>query len=61
MRNIELWYIRWFKIISLEKANRLKLRHFRNIYEDGINHLNCHSLWIDRHNRIYRVKELLIT
>lgn len=61
MRNLQLWYIRHFKIINIKKANQLHLKHFRNIYGDGTNHLNCRSLWIDNSRRIYRVRELLIT
>ena len=53
-----LWWIRTFKVISNQRAKELGLRHWRNVYGDEINHLNCRSLWFDDKSRQYRVSHL---
>lgn len=53
-----LWWIRTFKVISNQKAKELGLRHWRNVYGDEINHLNCRSIWLDYKGRKYRVSHL---
>jgi hypothetical protein len=58
MNKIYLWWIRNFKVISNQKAKELGLEHYRNIYGDEINHLNCRSLWVDKKKNVYRVSHL---
>ena len=58
MKNLKLWYIRTFTVISIEKANDLGLMRLRGVYGDEINHLNCRSIWCDGKVRTYRVAEL---
>lgn len=53
-----LWWIRTFKVISNKKAKELGLRHWRNVYGDEINHINCRSIWFDDKSRQYRVSHL---
>jgi len=53
-----LWWIRTFKVISNQRAKELGLRHWRNVYGDEINHLNCRSIWFDDKSRQYRVSHL---
>lgn len=53
-----LWWIRTFKVISNQTAKELGLRHWRNVYGDEINHLNCRSIWFDEKKRQYRVSHL---
>ena len=57
---IQNWFLRNFKVITLEKALELKLKHECNIYGDQINFLNCRSIWSDEKDRTYRVKVLFI-
>lgn len=56
--SIHLWYLRTFKVITIEKAKELKLEHKENIYGDEINMLGCRSIWKDSKRRTYRVHEL---
>lgn len=58
MSGFSLWWVRTFQIISNEKAKELGLNHWRNIYGDEINKLNCRSLWLDNKHRVYRVSHL---
>ena len=53
-----LWWIRTFRVISNQRAKELGLRHWRNVYGDEINHLNCRSIWFDDKGRQYRVSHL---
>jgi hypothetical protein len=53
-----LWWIRTFKVISNQRAKELGLRHWRNVYGDEINHINCRSIWFDSNSRQYRVSHL---
>lgn len=53
-----LWWIRTFKVISNQRAKELGLRHWRNVYGDEINHINCRSIWFDDKSRQYRVSHL---
>lgn len=55
---IKLWYYRNFGILSEKDAIAIGLTPVRNIYGDEINRLNCRSIWMDSHYRIYRVKSL---
>lgn len=57
---IRLWYIRWFVILTEQEAKQLRLHHYRNVYGDEINHINCRSIWIDNKGREYRISELYI-
>lgn len=58
MSRLKMLYIRLFKVISIEQAIKYKLTFHRNIHGDEINHINCRSIWIDKHFRTYRVNEL---
>jgi hypothetical protein len=53
-----MWWIRTFKVISNQKAKELGLRHWRGIYGDEINRMNCRSIWFDNKQRQYRVSHL---
>jgi tricorn protease-like protein len=52
------WYIRTFKIISIEEALKRNLVFHGNVHGDEIKQLNCRSIWQDSKKRTYRVKEL---
>jgi hypothetical protein len=52
------WWIRTFKVISKEDAEKRGLSFVGNVYGDEINHLNCRSIWRDSKMRRYRVVEL---
>lgn len=43
---ITLWYTRTFKVISSERATKLGLFWYRNVFGDEINHLGCRSIWV---------------
>jgi len=58
-REIKLWWIRNFRIISAKQAKELGLTWYRNIYGDEINRMDCRSFWIDSKRRGYRVLELM--
>lgn len=60
MKAIKMFYIRLFKVITNEKAIEYGLTHFQNIYGDGINYLNCRSIWKDSKGRKYRVSSLVL-
>jgi hypothetical protein len=53
-----MWWIRNFKVISNQRAKELGLRHWRGVYGDEINRLNCRSIWFDNNQRQYRVSHL---
>ena len=57
---LKMWYARYFKVISNEQAIDWGLIHFRNIYGDEINHMNCRSIWCDDKDRFYRVKHIML-
>ena len=57
-KEIYLWWLRTFKVISNQKAKELELTHRRNVYGDEINKLNCRSIWTDYKRRQYRVEHL---
>lgn len=59
LRFIKLWYVRNYKVISMELASSLNLVCYRNIYGDEINRLNCRSIWVDKKGNEYRVSELV--
>lgn len=58
LNSIKMWWIRTFMIISNERAKKLGLAHWVNVYGDRINHLNCRSIWIDNKGHEYRVEGL---
>ena len=58
MKRFNLWFIRIFKVISNERAKELGLKHWRNVYGDEINRINCRSIWFDYKGKAYRVKYL---
>jgi len=58
MQSIIKWFLRNFRVISNQKAKKLGLKHYRNIYGDEINKINCRSIWIDGNSKKYRVKNL---
>ena len=58
-KKIYLWWVRNFKVISNQQAEQLGLRHWRNVYGDEINRLNCRSIWLDYKKREYRVSHLI--
>lgn len=55
---IKMWWISTFLVIDIEKAKKLNLRFYGNIYGDEINRLNCRSIWLDDTGRRYRVDSL---
>lgn len=58
MKRLKMWYLRAFKVITIEKAKELNLHHSENIYGDEINMLGCRSIWKDDKGNSYRVHEL---
>ena len=52
------WWIRTFKVIRKEDAEKRCLSFVGNVYGDEINRLNCRSIWRDSKMRRYRVAEL---
>ena len=58
MKNLKMWYARWFKVIEREQAIKWGLTYQRGIYGDEINHINCRSIWTDKLGRLYRVRSL---
>ena len=59
MKEIKMWLIRNFKVISISEAKKYKLKFLTNIYGDSISKLNCRSIWVDDLGRNYKVKELM--
>jgi len=54
-----IYYFRSFKTLNtVAEAEKMKLYFRTNVYGDGINHLNCRSLWNDKYWNIYRCNEL---
>ena len=51
------WWIRTFKVISKDEAEKRGLSFVGNVYGDEINYLNCRSIWRDSKMRRYRVVE----
>lgn len=47
-----------FKLLDLIKAKKLNLTWVRNVHGDEINALNCRSIWKDKYNHYFRIKEL---
>jgi hypothetical protein len=45
---------------SNEKAKKLGLLFWENVYGDSINHYGCRSIWFDSKHRIYRVEGLVV-
>ncbi len=59
MKEIKLFYYRYFKVLTKVQALELGLEFTSNIHGDAIIALNCRSLWKDSKDRIYRVRELI--
>ena len=53
------WFKRTFMVISKEEAIKLDLGFCNNIHGEGINQLNCRSIWSDKKGRTYRVREYI--
>lgn len=58
IRQIQMWFARWFQVIPADQALEWGLVHSYNIYGDEINALNCRSIWFDSKRRVYRIEEL---
>lgn len=58
LKYIKLYIIRNFKVITINDAVTNGLTFSRNIYGDEVNTINCRSLWVDTHGKVYRVKQL---
>lgn len=55
----QMWFARWFQIISEEQAREWGLTFSRNIYGDEVNLLDgARSIWLDSEKNVYRVQEL---
>ena len=62
MNFIKFLYKLWlsiFSVITIEKAEKLRLIYKRNIFGDEINRLNCRSIWTDGKLE-FRVGELFL-
>ena len=59
MKELKLWYLRSFKVITSNEALSLGLKHLCNIHGDLINMINCRSVWTDNKGRYYRIDELV--
>lgn len=56
----QMWFARWFQIISEEQAKEWGLTFSRNVYGDEINMLDgARSIWLDSEKNVYRVQELI--
>ena len=53
------WIKRTFLVISKKEAIELDLSFHHNIHGENINRLGCRSIWIDKEDRQYRVKEYI--
>ena len=58
-REINLWFLRMFCIVTPIQIRKYGLKHHSNIYGDGINHWNCRSIWKDDKGRVYKSDVLL--
>lgn len=58
MKGFKKWWAWLFEVITNEQAKEWNLTHVRNVHGDEINHLNCRSIWKDKRNRHYRVRNL---
>jgi len=47
------------KVLTIKEAEQKGLTFKYNVYGDGINRLNCRSIWIDEKGNEYRVEELV--
>lgn len=54
-----MWLARNFQVISFKQAKEWQLDFVKNIFGDGINHLNCRSIWKDKKGREYRVEDFI--
>lgn len=59
MKELKLFYYRFFKVLTWMQALELGLEFRYNVSGDAINHYNCRSVWIDSEGRAYRVRELV--
>lgn len=59
MREVKLFWCRFFCVITKKEAEKLGLKHLRNVYGDEINALDCRSIWKDKKGRTYRIHELI--
>lgn len=51
-------YGQLFVKIDIEEAKERGFSFVGNVWGDGINKLNCRSIWRDSKNRLWRVKQL---
>lgn len=58
MKELKLFYYRYFKILTIEQALELGLELSSNVYGDAINYINCRSLWKDHKGRTYRIDKV---
>lgn len=59
MKRIKFWFRSFKAIPTVVQAQEMNLTHYTNIFGDGINHLNCRSLWYDEYGNQYKCDELL--
>lgn len=56
----QMWFARWFLIITEEQAKEWGLTFSRNVYGDEINMLDgARSIWLDQDKNVYRVAEYI--
>lgn len=58
IKKIIYWFRSLKKIPTIEKAKEMKLTHYTNVHGDGINRMNCRSLWTDEFGNEYRCSQL---
>jgi hypothetical protein len=58
IKELELFYLRVFRVITQNRAKELDLEFVRDVYGDETNRLNCRSIWKDNKGRLYRVRYL---
>lgn len=60
LSNIGHFFSSFFRknIRSTEAAKKMDLIHYTNVHGDGINIMNCRSLWTDKYDNLYRCDEL---
>ena len=60
MRRIIYWFRHLKKLETVQQAQQMGLIHYTNVHGDGINLMNCRSIWVDEFDNPYRCGELLV-
>lgn len=58
MKKLKFWIKKNFGVLTKQECIDLGLEFGFNIYGDGINKLNCRSIWLDYLGKTFRCSEL---